>query len=114
MHPTVRPFSFRRRIRNANLRARSINTPSRGDFPFVSPIYHFIFFLPTRRRPNLNSDELRHGDLRAQSLQASLRSKIVAVDREIFPAADSWSRGPLCSKFGDLQSRRNIVGPPRH
>ncbi|KAK1614463.1 hypothetical protein QYE76_019980 [Lolium multiflorum] len=109
MHPTVRPFSFRRRIRNANLRAWSINTPSRGDFSFVSPAYHFIFFLPPRRQPDLNSDELRRSDLRAQSLQASLRSKIVAVDREIFPAADSWSRGPLCSKFGDLHPRRSFV-----
>ncbi|KAK1696394.1 hypothetical protein QYE76_013091 [Lolium multiflorum] len=109
MHPTVRPFSFRRRIRNANLRAWSINTPSRGDFSFVSPAYHFIFLLPPRRQPDLNSDELRRSDLRAQSLQASPRSKIVAVDREIFPAADSWSRGPLCSKFGDLHPRRSFA-----
>ncbi|KAK1614812.1 hypothetical protein QYE76_020329 [Lolium multiflorum] len=40
---------------------------------------------PPRRQPDLNSDELRRRDLRARSLQASLRSKIAAVDREISP-----------------------------
>ncbi|KAK1629514.1 hypothetical protein QYE76_003829 [Lolium multiflorum] len=83
MHPTVRPFSFRRRIRNANLRARSINTPPRGNSSFVSPHYHFIFLLPPRRPPDFNSDELRRRGLHARSLQASPRSKIAAVDREI-------------------------------
>ncbi|KAK1616030.1 hypothetical protein QYE76_021547 [Lolium multiflorum] len=97
MHPTVRPFSFRRRIRNANLRARSINTPTRGNSSFVSPHHHFIFLLPPRRPSDLNSDELRRRELHARSLQASPRSKIAAVDREIFPAADSWSRGPASS-----------------
>ncbi|KAK1679495.1 hypothetical protein QYE76_040343 [Lolium multiflorum] len=109
MHPTVRPFSFRRRIRNANLRARAINTPTRGNSSFVSPVHHFVFLLPPRRPPDLNSDELRRGRLHARSLQAFPRSKIAAVDREIFPAADSWSRGPFFSNFGDLRPRRSIA-----
>ncbi|KAK1649218.1 hypothetical protein QYE76_067023 [Lolium multiflorum] len=61
--------------------------------------YHFVFLLQPRRQQDLNSDELRRRDLRARSLQTSLRSKIATVDREIFPAADSWSRGPVFSKF---------------
>ncbi|KAK1650711.1 hypothetical protein QYE76_068516 [Lolium multiflorum] len=73
------------RIRNANLHARAINTPRRGNSSFVSPVHHFVFLLPPRRPPDLNSDELRRGRLHARSLQAFPRSKIAAVDREISP-----------------------------
>ncbi|KAK1666242.1 hypothetical protein QYE76_054401 [Lolium multiflorum] len=101
-HPTVIPFSFRRRIQNANLRARSINIPARGNFSFFHLLAHFIFFLAPCRPTDLDSGELLLGKLRAPPFQSSPRAKIVSVDRECLPAANSWSRSEICSKSGDL------------
>ncbi|KAK1652939.1 hypothetical protein QYE76_070744 [Lolium multiflorum] len=52
----------------------------------------------------LDSGELRHGELRAPPNQGSPRTKILTFERETLSAADSWSRGSISFKFGDLIS----------
>ncbi|KAK1665786.1 hypothetical protein QYE76_053945 [Lolium multiflorum] len=104
----ARPFSFRCRIRNTNLCARSINTPARGNFSFFHHLTHFVFYLAPCRPSDLDSGELLRGKLRAPPFQGSPRTKIVTVEQEILPAADSWSSGGVCFKSGDL----NFTGAP--
>ncbi|KAK1645089.1 hypothetical protein QYE76_062894 [Lolium multiflorum] len=85
----------------------SINTPTRVASSFVSPLHHFIFLLPPRRSPDLNSDELRRRRNSTPGRSKPPRPKIAAVGREI-SRRDSWSRGPFF-KFGDLHPRRSIA-----
>ncbi|KAK1602361.1 hypothetical protein QYE76_016402 [Lolium multiflorum] len=77
-------------------------TLARGNFSFFHLLTHIVFFLAPRRPTDLNSGEPYHGELRAPPVHASPRAKIISVDREIFPAADLWSREAISCKSGDL------------